>query len=472
MLDVNRATNQQSSPRLTLFIVSFVQFMIPFLMSSTYVALPTIGRDLHASAVQLSMTVTVLVLAIAMVVLPMGRFADIYGRKKVFITGIVVLVISSFSLAMSNSIQIFLFFRFIQGIGCAMIFSTSIAILTAVFPKKQRGQAMGVIVSMVYFGMSLGPFLSGFIIHYLGWRWVFFFISTCILTTLILTLARLKGEWKTAAGEPFDYSGAALYMLSLALLVYGASNLTKNNLAKWLLAGGIIGLALFTILEKKAIYPLLDIQLLQENLTFTFSNLATFLNYTSVTSFIFLFSLYLQYGKGFSAKEAGVLLIVQPIVQAFLAPLTGRFSDRYPPTNIATIGMGICTVGLLSSAVITRETSLLYIIMVLIILGISLGIFSTSNMTAIMNSVGPRHHGTAASMVSTMRTLGMLCSATIIAMVLLVYLGNSPVTEKNTPAFITSMQTSLFFFAALSLLATIFSMVKGRLAGSISTRKD
>ncbi len=461
------AVKKTSSASITLLVVSVIQFIMPFLMSATYVALPSIGKDLQANAVQMGLAITFFVLTIAATALPAGRFADIYGRKKIFISGMVLLTIATVAIGVSTTIEMFLVLRLAQGIGCGLISSTSMAILTSTTPKERRGKAMGITISMVYLGLSLGPSLSGFIVSYAGWRGVFFLISALLLLAILLTTTTLKGEWTSAPDETFDYKGSAVFFISLCLFVFGASTLTDSSWFIWLMFLGIAGLGLFCYMQWRSSSPLLDLHFLATNLTFSFSNLATFLNYASITSFTFLFSLYLQYVKGFSPKHAGIILVLQPVLQAILAPFVGRLSDQYPPSAIATIGMGFCTMGLFSAAFINQQTTMIYIVIVLITLGISLGLFSTSNMTAIMNSVGPRYYGTAASMVSTMRMMGMLCSGTLIAIILSLYFGKDPVTQTNTPVFIRSMQTSLYLFSSLSLLGTIFSMVKGQLAGKI-----
>lgn len=468
MTDRNGDLSQAISPTITLIVVAIVNFVISFMASSVNVALPAIGRDLRASAVQLGLTVTIFVLANASFLLPMGRFADIYGRRRIFITGMVIMALSTLSLGLIHSMAGFLLLRFFQGAGMGMALTTSLAIFTAVFPPQHRGRGMGIIVAMVYIGMSLGPSLSGFIVNFLGWRWVFILVFGLIAAALLLTLIRLKGEWANAAGEPFDYVGTGVFIVSLCLIVFGASRLTTSPTGKWVFITGMFGMIIFGMIEWKAHYPLLDLRLLLNNLGFTFSNLATFLNYASIMVFIFFIALYLQYVKGFSPQKAGMLLIVQPVVQALLAPMAGRLADIYPPSIIATIGMGFCTVGLTASAMINPDTSFTYIVVVMILLGMSLGLFSSPNMTAIMNSVGPEHHGTASSMVATMRITGMLFSATAIAVILSIYLGDAPVNSGNIPQFVASMQTSLYLFSFLSFLGVIFSMVKGRLAMSMS----
>ncbi len=463
-------SGSQTSPKITLIVVSLVQFTVPFLMSSVGIALPTIGRDLGASAVQLSLVQTAQVLGIGIFLLPMGRLADIHGRRRIFLSGTTLLCLATMILGTAGHIKLLIGLRFVQGIGAAMIFSTSLAILSSVFPPARRGRAMGIVVCMVYLGMAAGPSVSGFIIYYLSWRWVFVILSGIMLLTLFLSATRLKGEWFSGRGEPFDWAGSAVYMVSLFMFIYGAAGLHHIPAARWLALAGLAGMVFFVMLQKRSAYPILDIHLLTTNLSFTFSNMATFINYAAAFSFLFFFSLYLQYIKGFTPQQAGLLLVIQPLVQAALAPLAGRLSDAYPPSRIATIGMVFLTIGLVAASTIDAHSSLVLIISVTVLLGISLGLFSTPNVTAIMSMVEPRHLGIASSLLATMRTTGVLASTTIIAMILAVYMGNQQVTQANTEVFLQSQQTAFRVFSALSLLGTLFSMAKGKLAVSITSR--
>ena len=216
-----------------MFIVCSIQFMVPFLLSAVGVALPVIGREMNASAVQLSLIQTALVLAISSLMLPAGRFADIYGRKRVFTAGIVLYTLTTLALALVTSIEVFIALRFIQGMGSAMIFSTSIAILTEVVPPGKRGRAMGLVVANVYIGMAIGPTISGVIITQLGWRWVFFLMLPVELLAFWLTIVKLKGEWVSNQGESFDWTGTIAFIASLVILISGATQLMAFGSAKW-----------------------------------------------------------------------------------------------------------------------------------------------------------------------------------------------------------------------------------------------
>ena len=470
MTTIDQTTADQVSEKATLLVVSTVQFIVPFLLSSLSVALPPIGRDLHASAVQLSLIQSAYVLSIVAFLLPMGRFADIHGRKRVYITGISVLCVTTLALALIDSIELFIFVRFLQGIGASMIFSTSIAILTAVVPAARRGRAMGVLVACVYAGMAFGPSMAGFIIDYAGWRYVFGFGFMIEMFALPLTLFKLKGEWTSAKGESFDWGATLLYMASMIMVVYGATEWVRTEHAKWVGLTGVITMAVFLRRQWRSPFPILDVHLIVNNLAFTFSNLATFINYASNFSFIFFFGLYLQYVKGLPPKLAGLVLVIQPLFQTILALIAGRLADAYPPSYIATLGMGFCTIALFLAGGIDPTSAMTLIVIVTALLGVSLGLFSTPNMTAIMGCVEPRHYGIASSLVATMRSTGMLASTTIIAVIFSFYLGRQPISDANIDGFMQSMHTSMYLFSAMSLCGTIFSMAKGRLATSISSR--
>ncbi len=424
--------------------------------------MPAIGREFQASAVQLGFVQMAFVLAVAILQLPAGRFADIHGRKRIFILGITLFTMASMALALAQTIQIFIAFRFLQGMGGAMIFSTSVAILSAVFPPEHRGRAMGVIVSGIYVGMAIGPSVAGLIISELGWRWVFFIIIPFQLTALGLTLLKLRGEWKVDQGKLFDWIGALIFSVALFLIIVAATQFTKMEAARWIGLIGLLCLGLFGLIEVRTPNPLLDIHLLRTNLPFTFNNIATFINYAAAFGLVFLFSLYLQYVKGFPPKHAGILLAIQPIIQALLAPIAGRLADRYKPEHIASIGMGLCATGLFVATGINSSSSLTLIISVMILLGMGFGLFSTPNMTAIMGSVEPQYYGTASSLVGTMRTLGMLFCMTIITVILTIFLGDQEITLKNSELFVTSMSTSMVVFCMLSLVGILFTLGWGK----------
>ncbi|MBF0302389.1 MAG: MFS transporter [Desulfamplus sp.] len=442
----------------TLWVIAAVQFLTPFMFSAVGVALPAIGKEFSAKAFQLGLIEMVYILGLALFLLPLGRFADIYGRKRIFLSGTFLMILATISISLAPDIKFIIIFRFIQGICAAMITSTSFAILTSVFPQEKRGRAMGVVVSSVYLGISTGPTLAGLMVQYLNWRWIFYAAVPIEIAVFLFALTSLKGEWSDAKGEKFDWFGSVVYMLSLALIIVGVVEVNHFASAKWFAVGGIAGMALFIIYQLQIESPLLPLKKIFKNRVFMFSNAATWLNYAASFGVTFFFSIYLQVVRGISPKNAGFILVFQPLLQAVCAPFAGRLSDRYQPAWIATGGMSLCTIGLVLSSMITVDTPFVMIYGILIVMGLGFGFFSTPNNTAIMGSITPRDYGIASSIIATMRTTGMLTSMTIATVLISHYLGTEPLTAATGELFLLTMHTAMVLFSGMGLVAIFLSM--------------
>ncbi len=474
--------NNNTSLSTTLWVIAAVQFLTPFMFSAVGVALPTIGVEFNAGAVHLGLIEMVYILGVAMCLLPVGRFADIHGRKKIFLAGTFFMIIATVAVSLASSIELLIIFRLIQGACAAMITSTSFAILTSVFPNNRRGRAIGVVVSCIYLGISTGPTLAGLMVQYLNWRWIFYAAVPVELSAFLFALINLKGEWADAYGERFDWFGSIIYMVSLASIIVGIVEINHFYYAKWSALGGTAGLALFIMYELKSNSPLISLRSIVKNRVFIFSNIATWFNYAASFGVTFFFSIYLQVVRGISPKSAGFILVLQPLLQAICAPLAGRMADRYQPAWIATAGMSLCTVGLVMSAMLTASTPLLMLYSILVVMGLGFGFFSTPNSTAIMGSVTPKDYGVASSVIATMRTTGMLTGMTIITVLLAHYLGNRPINHDTIDGFMVTMQRAMVLFSILGLVAIFFSAgrIKIRLkcsdsssaTANISTKKN
>ncbi len=448
----------KSSEMITLAVVCAVQFLTPFMMSAVGVALPAIGKEFNASAAQLGLVEMVYILAVALLLLPMGRLGDIHGRKKIFITGICIFCLSTLMVAMAWSIETFILFRFIQGAGSAMITGTSVAILSSVFPPEKRGWAMGIIVGCVYLGLSAGPVLAGIMVAFAGWQWIFYTGAIIQLAALCLTLMKLKGEWVEARGEKFDFAGSLIYIVSLFAFITGALNQQTNGYYLALMIMGCAGLGLFFFVESRTKSPLLNVDLILRNRVFAFSNLATLINYAASFGLTFFLSLYLQYIKGMSPQATGAILIVQPLIQAVLSPVTGRLSEKIAPPMLATAGMIICAAGLGIAASVTADTPQWVIQIILVIMGLGFALFSSPNIITVMGSVSEKDYGIASGFVATMRTTGMLISMTIITLVFKYFMGSHSVTPELAGKFIQSMHICLLIFCILCIAGIFCSL--------------
>lgn len=451
---------QQVSRSATLMVVCTAHFLMPFMMSAVGVALPAIGRDFSASAMQLGLVETTYVLSASIFLLAMGRMGDIYGRRRIFQYGIVVFTIAGGLLSQAWSIESMIVMRFLQGMGGSMVMATTFAIVVSVFPPKERGKALGIAVASVYAGISCGPFFGGALITAFGWRSIFYLAVPLGMITFAVTCAKLRGEWAEARGEPFDWRGSLVYAGAILLLITGASNLNQGLWAWLLAATGTGGLMLFLVLESRTEYPVLNVTLLRSNRVFAFSNLAALLNYSATFGVTFFLSLYLQYVKGLNPREAGTILIIQPIIQALFSPLCGRLADRFSAASVATIGMGLCAAGLGIAASITATTPLALIMVMLAILGLGFALFSSPNISVIMGSVAPRYLGVASGLNSTMRTLGMMASMTIITIVFSIFMDGHAVTLQTQPQFLVSMHSALLSFLVLCVVGIFFSIAR------------
>ncbi|UOD35689.1 MFS transporter [Deferribacteraceae bacterium V6Fe1] len=452
--------NNSSVKNTALFIAALSSFLAPFMTSSINVSLPDIEKDFLVDAVLLSWVASSYILAAAIFLVPFGKIADIYGRKKIFLIGISTYSISTILIGLSDSIYTLLAFRVIQGIGSSMVFSTNIAIITSVFPLGERGKALGINVSAVYVGLSLGPVLGGVLTQHFGWRSLFLFqIPFCILI-ILLTLTKLKDEWAESKGKKFDTLGTTIYVFSLACLMYGLTIVTNiKSISLIILAVGLF-IALVQI-EKRAKYPIIDFNLFKTNITFTFSNAAAFINYSSTFAVSFVLSLYLHYIKGLHSQYVGMILLFQPLMMALFSPFAGRLSDKIEPRIIASIGMGLMSLSLFIFSTINFQSNILFIAFTLALLGLGFALFSSPNANAIMSSVEKKDYGLASALLGTMRLTGQMFSMAIVMVVFTLIIGKVRITPEHYNDFVSSIKMLFLIFGVLNFIGIFASIARG-----------
>jgi len=454
-----------TSKRVVLLVTTTASFIFPFTLSAVNIALPSLGKELSLDAIMLSWIATAYLLSSATFIVPFGRIADIYGRKRIFIWGIVIFTLASLFAGLANSATMLISCRAFQGIGGAMFGGTAIALLTTVFPANERGKVLGINVAVTYTGLSLGPALGGILTHHLGWRSIFFLSTLLGLAVISVVFWKLKGEWTGAKGERFDFAGSVIYILGLVALVYGFTLLQESSgmwLGACLIAGGLAALWAFIRWEMRTRSPVLDISLFRNSRTFAFSNLAALINYSATWAVSFLISLYLQYLKGFNPQSAGLILIAMPAMQAFFSPLAGRLSDRIEPRLIASAGMVLTTVGLVIFIFLTTETPLALIIGNLMLMGFGFALFSSPNTNAVMSSAPKTAYGVASATLATMRQVGMVLSMGVAMLMFTLYIGRVQITPEYYSLFQTSMKTSFIIFAVLCFGGIFASLARGK----------
>jgi EmrB/QacA subfamily drug resistance transporter len=454
--------NDKAAKLSALIIASISSFLTPFMISAVNIGLPAIGKEFKADAVLLSWVATSYLLAAAVALVPLGKLADIYGRKKIFLGGQIIVTVTYLLAAMAVSAPMLIVVRIFQGVGGAMVYATSIAILTSVYPPQERGRVLGIAVAAVYIGLSCGPFFGGWLTQHFTWRSIFIVNFPLGLAIILLVVWKLKGEWAGAEGDKFDLSGSVIYGLAIVAIMYGVTIIPALASIGVILAG-VLALAGFVKWETRVRYPVFEVNLFIENRTFSFSCLAALINYSATFAVAFLLSLYLQYIKGLTPQGAGAVLIAQPLVMALFSPLAGRLSDRIEPRVISSLGMALTTLGLILLALINQQTTLLFVIVSLMVLGFGFALFSSPNMNAIMGAVDKKYYGIASGSVGTMRLLGQMLSMGIATLVIAFYIGRVRITPDLYPFLISSIKVAFLISACLCAAGIFFSLYRGNL---------
>jgi len=433
-------------------------FFNPLMGAAVNVALPKIGNDFSLNAMQLSWVTMAYLLASAIFLVPFGKIGDMIGRKRIFLYGNIVFFFATLLCAISTSGNFLIVSRLIQGMGSAMMFSTSMAIVISAFPPQERGKVIGLNVAAVYVGLSAAPILGGILTQIVGWRSIFYcsaIVSVFVISAIIL---KIKAEWIEAKDEKFDWIGTLIYIPSMAALMYGFSKL-PDTMAIVYTIGGIVGIIVFVMVEIKNPFPVLNMNLFIENKVFASSNLSAFINYAATFAVSFVLSLYLQYAKHLTPKGAGMILITQPIIMAIISIMSGRLSDKISPRWLASSGMAISVIGLMMLVFLKMETSQTYIVVALAILGLGFGLFSSPNTNMVMSSVERKYYGISSATLSTMRSTGMMFSMAIAALSVHIFVGEQKINDSNLLQFIHSSQVIFFVFTILCIVGVFSSLV-------------
>ena len=454
-------TTDSSNRRAAVTVSVLSGFITPFMGSAVNVALPAIAEEFGLDLVALNWVATAYLLAAGMFLLPFGRLADIYGRKRVFVLGMLLYAVTSSLAASATTGLFFIMCRALQGVAGAMVFGTGMAILSSVYGPGERGKMLGLNVAAVYIGLSVGPPVGGLLTQSLGWHVIFWLMVPVSLAVAAIAWKGLQGEFAGAKGESFDAPGMVSYAAALLLLLLGFSRF-PHAVGVVLAAAGVLCLVLFLKRELRIPEPLLDLRLLRNNRVFLFSNLAALANYSATTAVGFLLSLYLQYIHGLSPRDAGLTLMIQPLVMATLSPFAGRISDRVEARLVASFGMAMSVAGLSMLVFLTAAaTPLGFVAVCLVVLGTGFALFSSPNTNAVMGSVGRRDMGVASATLGTMRLVGQMMSMALTLVVMAALLHGQKVTPEVFPRFMLSLRVTFGISAVLCVAGVFASLARG-----------
>lgn len=401
-----------------LALTSIGAFMAPLDGSIVAVALPRIATALGLGYGPSLWVQAAYLLTMAVLLIPLGRWADRRGRLGSYLLGIALFTAGSLLAALARSGGMLIGGRVVQAVGAALLSATSAALVTAVFPPSERGRALGINVMAVYAGLSVGPPLGGFLVDRFGWPSLFLVnlpIGAGVLGWGLHLARSVKDAEAPVRGG--DLPGSLLLGVGLLGLL-----IPPTFAAEWgwgdprlvgLLVLGSLALAGFLFWERRAVSPLLDLDLLR-NRVFTAGNLAAFLNYGALYAVGLLTAAHLQLVQGRSARVAGWILLGQPVVQAALSPLAGHLGDRLGARLLSSLGMGFTALGMGCLALLPAHPNLPLLIASLAVVGVGMAAFSAPNTSAVMGSVARERLGVAAAVLATMRVTGMAFSVALL----------------------------------------------------------
>ena len=466
----------RSYMRIILLITCMGSMMAPLDSTIVSVSLPVMTRDLHMSSGSAIWIPTAYLVSLAVLLLTMGRLSDIKGRKNIFIAGFGVFVLGSLLCSLAQDGNQLIVFRVLQGVGAACISATSTAIITDTFPSQERGKALGLNAMAVYIGLSLGPALGGILTGIAGWRSIFLINIPIGIVVILLAWRYVKDPAEIRTKEKLDIPGVLLFSIGLTSLLI---TLTLGEQYGWGSAGiiGLISVAAVTLIafifveRKKGRAAMLDISLVTGNRLFAAANFSALLNYAAYFSVSFMMSYYMQEVLGYSIVYTGLVLLTMPLAMAVLSPISGWASDRIGSRFLSSTGMAIVAMGLLFMSTLTTASSVIYIIVGLLVLGVGMGMFSSPNTSAVMGCVERKRLGVASGTLSTMRFVGQAVSLSIMGAIMASVAGPDFIASLTlgtansmvaSDAFVRGMDSVFLVGALIAAVGTLTSMARGK----------
>ena len=392
----------------TLAAVSFGLFMIMLDNTVVNVALPSIQEDLGATLSELQWIVTGYALTFAVLMLIGGKLADAYGRRLIFVIGIVIFTLASLWCGLSATSEMLIVARIVQGAGAALMNPATLSIISATFPPKQRGAAIGIWAGISALALAIGPLVGGLLTEHLSWHWIFF-VNVPVGVVAIVASLLLITESKDETHESLDLPGLGTSALGLFALTYG---LIEANAYGWTsarivgsFAVAVISLVSFVIIERRRRYPMLDLTLFRSG-TYTGANVSMLLVALSMFGVFFFVSLYMQNVLGYSAVQAGAAFLPMTVLIILIAPIAGKASDRFGSRWLMTIGMVLLGVQLLYFSQLTTTSDFWNLLPGFILGGFGMAMAMTPMAAAAIRAVPVHKSGVGSAVLNAMRQVG------------------------------------------------------------------
>jgi len=440
------------------------------------IGLPSLTQSLGADVKRIKWVVVVYLICITSLLLPFGRLSDTYGRKRTFQIGFGLFSFASLLCGLSDSLATLILSRLLQGAGAAMLMANGPAVITSCFPPGERGKALGILSMIVSAGLISGPGIGGLLISHFGWQSIFWVNVPIGIAGIVLAQKHIIRDSLAHVRLPFDWAGALLQMILLLLFMalvdppsISLSGSEAFPIPRLLLVGGLVLFAVFFAqIESEARAPLFDFSLLKNRMFIT-GNGASFLTFCAYSAVTVMMPFYLETILSHSARESGLFMSVIPLLIFVVAPMAGRFSDRYGVVGPALLG-GFC--GFLSlfwmagglGGGLLEATADQTVYFVLAGVGLAIGFFQSPNNSSVMSSVPSSKLGVASALMATFRNLGLV-TGTGVATSVFQWRFNLSGDFIDGLHWVLGLASAMAFGA---LLITLTRLIKGNVSAPLS----
>lgn len=448
-------------------------FMSTMDSSVVNTAVPVIQKQFGVSMAEVEWVITAYLLVISSILLFFGRISDIFGHKKLYLTGFILFTIGSGLCSLSISIGMLIACRVFQALGAAMMFATNYAIITHHVDPQNRGKAFSVISIAAAAALSTGPVLGGTLAGALGWQSIFYINIPVGLIGICLAIRNIPAE-SPGNRVPLDVSGSAMVFAALFLILLPLDQIAAG-LHPYLFWGmfitGVVLAIVFINYEKHIEHPMLNFSLFKIRV-FSAGLGAAALNFMAQYIMAFLSPFYLQTVRMLSPAMTGLLYIPMPLATLLTAPLSGYVSDRFDTRYLSSAGMGVMAIGLFMMSFLNADTPYGYIVISFIICGIGSGLFQTPNNNAVMSNVPTEYRGISSGMLATSRNIGMVLGVAICGALFAVFSSNATElftqqgmkgTALEQSSFVYALRYIYWVAAGIAVLSMLVSLTKGKI---------
>src|SRR5438270_7236906 len=452
----------------TLAAVAFGLFMIMLDNTVVNVALPSIGRDLHVSISSLEWVVTAYALTFAALLITGGKLGDLMGRRRIFIVGIAIFTLSSLACGLAPTAGFLIGARAVQGVGAALMNPASLSIITATFPPRERGQAIGIWAGVSAMALAIGPLVGGLIVDNINWNWIFFINVPVGVVGIVVSQLVIKESRDTSHEQSIDLpglvtSGLALFALSYALIEGNKLGWSSGEILGLFAAAAVL-LAAFIVLESRQRLPMLDLSLFKIP-SFVGANVVALLVSLGMFGVFFFISLYVQNVLGYSPTKAGAVLLPMTLLIIFIAPIAGKKSDRIGGRWLMGGGMTLLGVSLLFYQRAGVHTGFLTLLPSMLLGGVGMAMTMSPMTSVAMGSVPVDKAGVGSGVLNSFRQIGGALGIAVMGAIVASYLHGAPArSEAAKQQFVNGLHAALLVSAGIAFVAAAVAVVLVRVS--------